>query len=110
MAKGKACRECSYRKVKCIFPEGTTSCEECTKRDTPCVRRTHGANSQNGPCDGCKKGHFGCEWSGNGPCLHCARTGAVCTLSGGDSPPPSSPSSDGVASPSRGRFFDIVLN
>ncbi|RPD65929.1 hypothetical protein L227DRAFT_126214 [Lentinus tigrinus ALCF2SS1-6] len=172
MAKGKACRECSYRKgtfrsfplplrgvpllmtaiaaVKCIFPEGATSCEECTKRDTPCEQRRHGATSHFGPCDNWYLTPFsGCRsvcadrcvccpakrptWAASGPETAPASTvprparSAPCLAEASristkdvhrpdashlviDSPPPSSPSSDGVASPSRGRYFDVVLN
>ncbi|KAI0807215.1 hypothetical protein C8Q74DRAFT_46452 [Fomes fomentarius] len=113
MAKPRACRQCSWRKVKCVVPEGGTRCEECIRRHTDCERPQ--AVTSTAPCDSCKRAHLGCEWQGDGPCIRCERTGATCTRSTPDTPPPSSespssPSSDRGASPPRTPFLQVVLN
>ena len=33
----KACDSCHFRRVKCIIPSGAQFCQECDKRDMPCI-------------------------------------------------------------------------
>ncbi|KAI0708984.1 hypothetical protein C8Q76DRAFT_695344 [Earliella scabrosa] len=113
MTKRRACRECRHRKVRCIVQEGATRCDECARRKTVCEEP---GSTTNTPCETCKKAHIGCEWSGSGPCLSCARTpGAACSLAAAESDsdtPPLSPaaSSDVATSPtSRRPFLQVVL-